>query len=234
MIITKEDFPEKYIEFLEKYTGNFEKRKYFKITMDLETVEREPSWVLELAFLYYEAENIEIIKLINENLAECFKDKVKKIDRLSKYSMEEIKKRFWRALLNNDGIHTIRLGNELILRDENVFFELVYKYSFISSDVNKLIKTYFFELIYKKSGYHIELLKNLINYFSSSNSEYLKFESPEYLTYFNKDKVDLLYKSIYEKKYEKYQMKKLELSSNIELSPEKELIFNYLKKEELV
>ena len=234
MIITKEDFPEKYEEFLEKYKGNFEKRKYFKINMDLETVEREPSWVLELSFLYYETENVEIISLINENLAECFKDKIKKIDRLSKYSMEEIKKRFWRALLNNDGIHTIRLGNELILRDEKAFFESVYKYSFISSDVNKLIKTYFFELIYKKSGYHIELLKNLINYFSSSSSEYLKFESSEYLAYFNKDKVDELYKSIYEKECEKYQIKRLDLSPNIKLSPEKELIFNYLKKEEIV
>ena len=77
MIITKEDFPEKYEEFLEKYKGNFEKRKYFKINMDLETVEREPSWVLELSFLYYETENVEIISLINENLAECFKDKIK-------------------------------------------------------------------------------------------------------------------------------------------------------------
>ena len=136
--------------------------------------------------------------------------------------------------MNKDGIHTVRLGNELILRDGKVFFELIYKYSFISSDVNKLIKTYFFELIYKKSGYHIELLKNLINYFSSSSSEYLKFESSEYLAYFNKDKVDELYKSIYEKECEKYQIKRLDLSPNIKLSPEKELIFNYLKKEELV
>ena len=150
MNIKKENFPEKYEEFLELFAGNFEKRKYFKINMNLETVEKEPSWVLELAFLYYETKNDEIIKLINENFEECFKDKVKKIDRLSKYSIEEVKEKFWRALMNKDGIHTVRLGNELILRDEKVFFELTYKYSFISSDINKLIKTYFFEVIYKK------------------------------------------------------------------------------------
>ena len=234
MNIKKENFPEKYEEFLELFAGNFEKRKYFKINMNLETVEKEPSWVLELAFLYYETKNDEIIKLINENFEECFKDKVKKIDRLSKYSIEEVKEKFWRALMNKDGIHTIRLGNELILRDEKVFFELTYKYSFISSDVNKLIKTYFFELIYKKSGYHIELLKNLLNYFSNSNSEFIKQDSKEYLDYFNKYKVNELYKIIYEKESQKYEMKHLDLAANVELTPETELMLSYLKKEALI
>ncbi len=234
MNIKKENFPEKYEEFLELFAGNFEKRKYFKINMNLETVEKEPSWVLELAFLYYETKNDEIIKLINENFKECFKDKVKKIDRLSKYSIEEIKNKFWRALMNKDGIHTVRLGNELILRDEKVFFELIYKYSFISSDINKLIKTYFFELIYKKSGYHIELLKNLLNYFSNSNAEFIKSDSKEYLDYFNKYKVNELYKIIYERESQKYEMKHLDLAANVELTPETELMLSYLKKEALI
>ena len=234
MNIKKENFPEKYEEFLELFAGNFEKRKYFKINMNLETVEKEPSWVLELAFLYYETKNDEIIKLINENFEECFKDKVKKIDRLSKYSIEEVKEKFWRALMNKDGIHTVRLGNELILRDEKVFFELTYKYSFISSDINKLIKTYFFEVIYKKSGYHIELLKNLLNYFSNSNAEFIKSDSKEYLDYFNKYKVNELYKIIYERESQKYEMKHLDLAANVELTPETELMLSYLKKEALI
>ena len=234
MNIKKENFPEKYEEFLELFAGNFEKRKYFKINMNLETVEKEPSWVLELAFLYYETKNDEIIKLINQNFEECFKDKVKKIDRLSKYSIEEIKNKFWRALMNKDGIHTVRLGNELILRDGKVFFELIYKYSFISSDVNKLIKTYFFELIYKKSGYHIELLKNLLNYFSNSNSEFIKQDSKEYLDYFNKYKVNELYKIIYEKESQKYEIKHLDLAANVELTSETKLMLSYLKKEALI
>ena len=234
MNIKKENFPEKYEEFLELFAGNFEKRKYFKINMNLETVEKEPSWVLELAFLYYETKNDEIIKLINENFEECFKDKVKKIDRLSKYSIEEVKEKFWRALMNKDGIHTIRLGNELILRDEKVFFELTYKYSFISSDINKLIKTYFFYLFYKKSGYHIELLKNLLNYFSNSNAEFIKSDSKEYLDYFNKYKVNELYKIIYERESQKYEMKHLDLAANVELTPETEVMLSYLKKEALI
>ena len=234
MNIKKENFPEKYEGFLELFTGNFEKRKYFKINMNLETVEKEPSWVLELAFLYYETKNDEIIKLINQNFEECFKDKVKKIDRLSKYSIEEIKNKFWRALMNKDGIHTVRLGNELILRDGKVFFELIYKYSYISSDINKLIKTYFFELIYKKSGYHIELLKNLLNYFSNSNSEFIKYDSKEYLDYFNKYKVNELYKIIYEKESQKYEIKHLDLAANAGLNPETELMLSYLKKEALI
>ena len=136
--------------------------------------------------------------------------------------------------MNKDGIHTIRLGNELILRDEKVFFELTYKYSFISSDINKLIKTYFFELIYKKSGYHIELLKNLLNYFSNSNAEFINFNSKEYLDYFNKYKVNELYKIIYERESQKNEMKHLDLAANVELTPETDLMLSYLKKEALI
>ena len=173
MNIKNENLPENFHEFVEKYQGNFEKRKYFKINQDLKISEKEPSWVLELAFIYYNTGDGSILDLVNNESGKCFKDKIKKTDRLSKYSIPELSDKFWRALLNKDGVHTVRLGNELILRDEKVFFELIYKYSFISSDINKLIKTYFFELIYKKSGYHIELLKNLLNYFSNSNAEFI-------------------------------------------------------------
>lgn len=53
MNIKNENLPENFHEFVEKYQGNFEKRKYFKINQDLKISEKEPSWVLELAFIYY-------------------------------------------------------------------------------------------------------------------------------------------------------------------------------------
>lgn len=234
MNITSEMLPKNYEEFLEKYKGNFEKRKYFKIGRDLEITERDPSWILELAYIYYENQDKKILDLISEGFTQCYKSKIKKIDRLSKYSIEELLDKFWRALLNKDGVHTIRLGNELILRDKEHFFELVYKYSFISTDVNKLIKVFFFELIYEKGVYNTEHLKNLLNYFSSSESEYIKYNSEDYLNYFNKIKTDILYKLIYEKVYKKYNIKKLDISADVHLNKEKQVIMNYLKSEDLL
>ena len=146
MNIKRENLPENFHEFVEKYQGNFEKRKYFKIKQDLKISEKEPSWVLELAFIFYETKDSNIFDLMNNELDKCFKDKVKKIDRLSKYSIPELSDKFWRALLNKDGVHTVRLGNELFLRDRELFLEMTYKYAFISSDVNKLIKVFLFEL----------------------------------------------------------------------------------------
>ena len=231
MNIKHENLPENFHEFVEKYQGNFEKRKYFKINQDLKISEKEPSWVLELAFIYYNTGDSSILDLVNNELGKCFKDKIKKIDRLSKYSIPELSDKFWRALLNKDGIHTIRLGNELFLRDRGLFLEIVYKYAFISSDVNKLIKVFLFELLCEKVTYNIEFTKNLLNYFSSSELEYIRHDSAEYMSYFNKYRADILYSDIYKKKQGKYSMNSLELNPGTALSPEKEIIYGYLKKE---
>ena len=231
MNIKRENLPENFLEFVEKYQGNFEKRKYFKIKQDLKISEKEPSWVLELAFIFYETKDSDIFDLMNNELDKCFKDKVKKIDRLSKYSIPELSDKFWRALLNKDGVHTVRLGNELFLRDRELFLEMTYKYAFISSDVNKLIKIFLFELLCEKTKYNIEFTKNLLNYFSSSELEYIRYDSGEYINYFNKYRADKLYSAIYEKKREKYGMNSLKLDPGAALSPEKEIIYGYLKKE---
>ena len=231
MNIKRENLPENFHEFVEKYQGYFEKRKYFKINQDLKISEKEPSWVLELALIFYETGDVSVFDLLNNELDKCFKDKIKKTDRLSKYSIPELSDKFWRALLNKDGIHTVRLGNELFLRDSELFLETAYKYAFISSDVNKLIKVYLFELLCEKSEYNIEFTKNLLNYFSSSELEYIRYDSEEYMSYFNKYRADKLYSSIYEKKQGKYGMNSLRLDPGAALSPEKEIIYGYLKKE---
>ena len=231
MNIIKENLPENFYEFIEKYQGNFDKRKYFKLNQELEICEKEPSWVLELSFIYYETKDSTVFDLINNELGKCFKDKIKKIDRLSKYSIPELSDKFWRALMNKDGVHTVRLGNELFLRDRGLFLEIVYKYAFISSDVNKLIKVFLFELLCEKVTYNIEFTKNLLNYFSSSELEYIRHDSAEYMSYFNKYRADILYSDIYKKKQGKYSMNSLELNPGTALSPEKEIIYGYLKKE---
>ena len=74
----------------------------------------------------------------------------------------------------------------------------------------------------------------MLNYFSNSNAEFIKSDSKEYLDYFNKYKVNELYKIIYERESQKYEMKHLDLAANVELTPETELMLSYLKKEALI
>ena len=231
MNIKQENIPDNFHKFVEKYQGNFEKRKYFKINQDLKISEKEPSWVLELSLIYYETKDSAVLDLLNSELDKCFKDKIKKTDRLTKYSISELSDKFWRALLNKDGIHTVRLGNEIFLRDREKFLEMVYKYAFISSDTNKLIKVFLFELLCEKASYNIVFTNNLLNYFSSSELEYIKYDSKEFMSYFNKYRADEIYKDIYVKKHGKYGMNTLDLTPGASLSPEKETIYRYLKKE---
>ena len=47
---------------------------------------------------------------------------------------------------------------------------------------------------------NIEFTKNLLNYFSSSELEYIRHDSAEYMSYFNKYRADILYSDIYKKK----------------------------------
>ena len=48
-----------------------------------------------------------------------------------------------------------------------------------------------------------EVVKNIINYFTKSETGYLNFEDNERIEYFSKSRVSILYKKIYEENYEK-------------------------------
>ena len=76
MNIKQENIPDNFHKFVEKYQGNFEKRKYFKINQDLKISEKEPSWVLELSLIYYETKDSAVLDLLNSELDKCFKDKI--------------------------------------------------------------------------------------------------------------------------------------------------------------
>ncbi|MBP7100693.1 MAG: hypothetical protein KBA67_04095 [Leptotrichiaceae bacterium] len=208
---------ENILEFILKYRNTFEKRKYFIIDEDYKIIKREPSFILELAYIYYETkiENEAIKKIIKENFEDNFIDKDKKIERLSKIKEEKLIDSFRRSILNNDSIHSVKLGNELLHRNKKEFFKILYNISLISIDENKLIKTYFTEKIiekiekiennsFNKNRLQIdEVVKNIINYFTESETGYLNFEDNERIEYFSKSRVSILYKKIYEENYEK-------------------------------
>ena len=241
---------ETYEIFLEENKNKFEKRKYLKVNDDLMIERREPSYIIELGYIYYKykkngslnaEKKLEIEEIIKKESLQTYKSQEKKIERQSKIEIELLKERFWRTLLNQDKIHSLKLGNELVIRDAQIFFELMYKYSIISKDTNKLIKTYLCEIIYNDNGYSIELIKNIINYFVKSRNDYIYYDSVKEIKHFTEERLDSLYNFIYHKIYDNKiknskinENVKLELAKNLqettlELSTTKQIILEYLQ-----
>ena len=241
---------ETYEIFLEENKNKFEMRKYLKVNDDLMIERREPSYIIELGYIYYkykkngslnDEKKLEIEEIIKKESLQTYKSQEKKIERQSKIEIELLKERFWRTLLNQDKIHSLKLGNELVIRDAQIFFELMYKYSIISKDTNKLIKTYLCEIIYNDNGYSIELIKNIINYFVKSRNDYIYYDSVKEIKHFTEERLDSLYNFIYHKIYDNKiknskinENVKLELAKNLqettlELSTTKQIILEYLQ-----
>ena len=84
----------------------------------------------------------------------------------------------------------------------------------------------------------IKLWKNIINYFTKSDSAFLNFENVENLIFFVENQADELYKKIYVenydiivKKYNIQNVKKIEFSKNYDfenLSESKKVLYEYL------
>ena len=242
----------KFSQFILKYKNNFEKRKYFQLDKNFKITAKEPSFILELGYIYFsENEKNENIKqIISEQFLETFKKKNKKIERLSKVELSKLIDGFRRSIFNKESIYAVKLGNELLHRDKNKFFEILYNYSLISTDTNKLVKTFFAEKMIEKieaeNGSKFneirdkidEIIKNIINYFTKSDLTFLNFENVENLNYFVENQADELYKKIYVENYDKIMEKyniqnvgKIEFNKNYDfknLSESKKILYKYI------
>ena len=243
---------ENFSQFILKYKNNFEKQKYFQLDKNFKIIGKEPSFILELAYIYFcENEKNENIKqIISEQFLETFKEKNKKIERLSKVELSKLIDGFRRSIFNKESIYAVKLGNELLHRDKNKFFEILYNYSLISTDTNKLVKTFFAEKMIEKieaeNGSKFneirdkidEIIKNIINYFTKSDLTFLNFENVENLNYFVENQADELYKKIYVENYDKIMEKyniqnveKIEFNKNYDfknLSESKKILYKYI------
>ena len=243
---------ENFSQFILKYKNNFEKQKYFQLDKNFKITDKEPSFILELAYIYFcENEKNENIKqIISEQFLETFKEKNKKIERLSKVELSKLIDGFRRSIFNKESIYAVKLGNELLHRDKNKFFEILYNYSLISTDTNKLVKTFFAEKMIEKieaeNGSKFneirdkidEIIKNIINYFTKSDLTFLNFENVENLNYFVENQADELYKKIYVENYDKIMEKyniqnveKIEFNKNYDfknLSESKKILYKYI------
>ena len=187
---------------LEEYILDFcdfnQKNKYYKITRNGDILIKTPSYILELAYIYFKG-----YKKSKEffDFEDIVKLKTKKISRHSSLEILKVEDRFFRALFNRDGVHALSLGNELLLRDSKKFFDIAYLNAKLSRDPNRLIKLYLFEIIFNDLGLIYPIYSNLISYITSSIEGYGEYEE-----------VDDLVNHIYSIKFKE----KLDITKNIE------------------
>lgn len=203
---------------IEEYKNYNNKAIYYRVKRNKKVEIIDPSFVFELIFF-------EKYEMLENELKLCYIQKDKKINRMTKLNIQTLEDRFFRSLVNKDKYHTLELANELILRDDKKFFNIMYELSYIAEDENKLIKTYLFEIMYKKIGYNVYILRNLIQYFISSCNKYMNVDDEKQMKYFYEN-VSKLYVLIYNIKNEN----KLNIQSKKEMSNIKEIIYNSLKE----
>ena len=197
-----------FFQFILKYKNCFSKKKYFTVDKNFKIIRKEPSFILELANIYYsgtENKDEEIERILEKEFSETYKEKEKRIDRMSKIEFSKLKDSYRRALINASAEHSVKLGNELMYRDKKVFFEIMYNFALVSCDCNKLIKAYFTEKMLDETDkneegsfsanriFRDEIIKNIINYFIKSDREFLDYENESDIKYFMENKADLLY-----------------------------------------
>lgn len=245
-------------QFILEHKNRFEKRKYFILEKNFKIVRKEPSFILEMAYIYCENEKIEKKELKKEKILEniksefenTFLEKEKNVKRQSKIEAKKLEDSFIRSLFNRESIHALKLGNEIFYKNKKKFFEILYNFSFVSADENKFIKTFFAEKMVEKivleNGekysnirfFVEEILKNILNYFTKSQFCFLDFEDEKNIKYFLENEISMLYKKIYvenfDKIIEKYEIrnvKKINFEKNYnfeELSESKKILYNFI------
>ena len=95
---------ENFSQFILKYKNNFEKRKYFQLDKNFKITAKEPSFILELGYIYFSEneKNEDTKQIISEQFLETFKEKGKKIERLSKVELPKLIDGFRRSIFNKE------------------------------------------------------------------------------------------------------------------------------------
>ena len=141
-------------QFILEHKNRFEKRKYFILDKNFKIVRKEPSFILEMAYIYCENEKKDekVLENIKSEFENTFLEKEKNVKRQSKIEAKKLEDSFIRSLFNRESIHALKLGNEMFYKNKKKFFEILYNFSFVSADENKFIKTFFAEKIPQNNG----------------------------------------------------------------------------------
>ncbi len=117
------------IKLIESIAEGLGEKTYFSIDKDGKIKRNQLNTALYLLSTLDEKNYKSIIKLVLEEKIHLSKrEKIKKIDRLSKYSLETLIKNFNKIMAKGERSFGLRYGKELFLRDKTLFFKMFFDY----------------------------------------------------------------------------------------------------------
>lgn len=117
------------LKLIEAIAEGLGKRSYFTIDSNGTIKRKNMNRALPLITTINNDNYKEIIKIVLEKMVDLTqREKIKKIERLSKYSIDTLTNNFNKIMANGDKIFGLRYSKEIFLRDNKLFFKILFDY----------------------------------------------------------------------------------------------------------
>jgi len=166
------------LKLIESIAEGLGKRSYFTIDCD-GTIKRKPmNHALPLITTMNNDNYKEIIGiLLNKMVDLTQREKIKKIERLSKYSMDTLTNNFNKIMASGDKIFGLKYGKELFLRDKQLFFKMLFDYILLEDiDSEKSTMAWSLYQLMKDNDFSDEVFHVGMSYLLQRRSEFNDFE----------------------------------------------------------
>jgi hypothetical protein len=166
------------LKLIESIAEGLGKRSYFTIDCD-GTIKRKPmNHALPLITTINSDNYKEIIEILLEKMVDLTqREKIKKIERLSKYSMDTLTNNFNKIMASGDKIFGLKYGKELFLRDRQLFFKMLFDYILLEKiDNEKSTMAWSLYQLMKDNDFSDEVFHVGMSYLLQRRSEFNDFE----------------------------------------------------------
>jgi hypothetical protein len=185
------------LKLIEAIAEGLGKRSYFTINSDGTIKRKSMNHALPLVTTINNDNYKEIIETILEKMVDLTqREKIKKIERLSKYSMDTLTNNFNKIMASGDKIFGLRYGKEIFLRDNQLFFKMLFDYVLLENiDSEKSTMAWsLYQLMkeIKDNNFSDEVFYVGISYILQKRSEFYDFERISNINFTPTPKVEII------------------------------------------
>jgi hypothetical protein len=162
------------IKLIESIAEGLNKRTYFTIDKEGNIKRNEMNPSLPMIVSINNENYRDIIKTIIEDLVDLTqREKIKKIERLSKFSIDTLIENFNKLMANGDKIFGLKYGKELFLRDKTLFFKMLFDYVLLEDiSTKKSIMAWSLYELLKENQFSDEVFYVGMSYIIQRRSEF--------------------------------------------------------------
>ena len=134
--------------------------------------------------------------LLGEMVDLTQREKIKKIERLSTYSIDTLTNNFNKIMASGDRIFGLKYGKELFFRDKELFFKMLFDYVLLENiNTEKSIMAWSLYQLLKDSGFSNEVFYVGMSYLLQKKSEFNDYEKISYNNFIPTSKEKIVVKS---------------------------------------